>query len=117
MWYNCSQKRHFTWDYVNPHTRCTYYYTLDYATQDCPQLLVEWKEKSVGNVHMVTVEQRGEGSPRIFIVTRGGDHLGRDASTSSVNQQHWVCKVANRLCNLTKLKRNRRIRKLRKILI
>ena len=41
---------------------------------------------------MVTMEQRGEETPKACVVTRRSVHMRGDASTSYSNQQPWICK-------------------------
>lgn len=55
-------------------------------TKDYPQLVTKCQEKRGGNVHMVTMEKRGKGTPNIFIVTRGCVCMEGDAFISSENK-------------------------------
>ena len=63
---------------------------------------------------MVKVEERGEETPRICIVTRGGMRIGTNTSTLDVNQKAWVKKATNPLPKFYLLKKKETYREARK---
>ena len=70
---------HFSKDYKNPTMTCSYCKYFDHSVEECPQLIVKWKARNLGNqnppqnpklnIQNISIEPR---EPNIVIVIRGG---------------------------------------------
>jgi hypothetical protein len=63
-----------------------YFRQLDHVMEDCPQLIMKWKENRNENVHMIVVEAHDE-QPKIVVVTHRGTKTRTDV-TDQGNRIH-----------------------------
>ena len=80
--YKCTQLGHFTSNYQNPCTTCSYCNSFEHVIEYCLVLLAKLQERRGGNqqVQLILVEPCKE-DPRVTFITRGGTIIGEDRVT------------------------------------
>ena len=90
--YNFWNQGHFSRDYQIPTKTCTYCKTFDHTIEQCPQLIMKWKDITIDNPNPVQnlnlnpnpniqINSFEPRQPQSFVVTRASVAMGSDKNT------------------------------------